>query len=400
MATAEVRNGFNTRAAALLAPVPPPEKTDLALSRPLPSASAISSGQTTNEKQSDSSPPRASPSASATHTKSFSLSSNTNTLASSPSNGAAESKHGRVRTIPPWVQSVQEDDGDLDPTKRLLPPRTPANAQPASHYYMPAPKPNAVAGRRYDHVRESTPVTIRAPISERASRWRQFAKSTAYGWPSLGPVEIVDDEWMRENLRDLEAPWQADASNKDPEKDPGFWLFKPAKRKARFQRAHRTLMRNPVIPLVFRMIVLAFSALALGLSSTIFHKANINGCSRGGSTWLAVIVDVVAIVYICYITYDEYTSKPLGLRSPGAKMRLIFLDLFFIVFDSANLSLAFGALTDEQWACRDGIMVDEGVPYSTCPFNNEICTRQKALTATLLVALVAWLATFAVSTLR
>lgn len=115
---------------------------------------------------------------------------------------------------------------------------------------------------------------------------------------------------------------------------------------------------------------------------------------------MALIVDVVAIVYTFYITYDEYTSKPLGLRSHRAKMRLIFLDLLFIVFDSANLSVAFEALTDEQWACRDGAGPNANLQLGTCPLNPPICNRQKALTATLLIALIAWLLTFAISTLR
>ena len=155
-------------------------------------------------------------------------------------------------------------------------------------------------------------------------------------------------------------------------------------------------MKHPMVPLIVRLTVLAFSALALGLAGSIFHKANGTECSRGSSTYLAIIVDVVAIVYTMYITWDEYTARPLGLRSHSAKMRLIFLDLFFIIFDSANLSLAFNTLTDDRWACRHTPARSVGV----CHVNHEICVRQKALTATLLIVLVAWTATFAISTLR
>lgn len=98
-------------------------------------------------------------------------------------------------------------------------------------------------------------------------------------------------------------------------------------------------MRNPYIPLVVRLTVLVFSAAALGISGRIFHLTNRSNCDAGSSTYMAIIVDVFAIVYLCYITYDEYTAQPLGLRNPKSKMRLIFLDLLFIVFDSANLSI-------------------------------------------------------------
>lgn len=155
-------------------------------------------------------------------------------------------------------------------------------------------------------------------------------------------------------------------------------------------------MKNPFVPLIIRVTVIVFSSLALGLSGSIYVRAgNAENCDKGSSTYMAIIVDVVAIVYSVYIAIDEYTSKPLGLRSHRAKVRLVFLDIFFIVFDSANLSVAFEALTDPVWACRQN-----GDEQGICAFNKALCDRQKALTATLLMALLAWLATFAISMLR
>jgi hypothetical protein len=75
---------------------------------------------------------------------------------------------------------------------------------------------------------------------------------------------------------------------------------------------------------------------------------------------MAIVVDVVAIPYILYITWDEYTGKPLGLRSPKAKIRLVLLDLFFIIFESANLALAFAALTDNNGSCKNLILLFVG----------------------------------------
>jgi hypothetical protein len=240
-------------------------------------------------------------------------------------------------------------------------------------------------------------VTITSPVSEHASKWQQFAKASDYDHikppPSRG--QVMDDEWMKENLPDLETPWEP-IDQQDPEKEEGFWLLSASKRRRRIARAHRLLMNHPMVPLVIRLIVFTFSTLALGLSGSIFNQSRHAGCDNSSSTWLALIIDVIAIVYTIYITYDEYTSKPLGLRSHNAKMRLIFLDLLFIVFDSANLSLAFQALADPRWACRDADVPDA----QFCPFDKAICARQKALTATLLIALVAWLGTFSISTLR
>lgn len=110
---------------------------------------------------------------------------------------------------------------------------------------------------------------------------------------------------------------------------------------------------------------------------------------------MAIIVDAVALVYLVYITFDEYTSKPLGLRSPSAKARLILLDIFFIVFDSANLSLAFESLSTVRGACT---MAE--VNQEVAPKNDAICDRQIALACVLLIALLAWLTTFSISVLR
>lgn len=328
---------------------------------------------------------------------SHSVSSNPHTLASSRSKDTQkpEDKHRVARSLPPWVQSVDDDD-DADASSSLL-PRTPTSVRPASHNYLPTPKSN-VPGRRFDHAREHAPVTPRTPLGEHASKWQQFAKASDHDRdrdrPSSSRGQIVDDDWMKENMPDLEKPWQP-MDHDEKEHLTGFWLFSSAKR-ARF---HKLLMNHPMVPLVVRLVVLAFSVLALALAGSIFHRSDSRSCKNNSSTWMAIVVDVVAIVYTVYITYDEYTSKPLGLRSHYAKMRLVFLDLAFIVFDSANLSLAFQALTDSRWACKDGTGLAEG-GFSSCPYVKSICVRQKALTATLLIALIAWLTTFAISTMR
>lgn len=98
---------------------------------------------------------------------------------------------------------------------------------------------------------------------------------------------------------------------------------------------------------------------------------------------MATIVDGIALFYLIAIIYDEYTGKPIGLRSATAKMRLIFLDLFFIVCDSANLSLALMAVAHfdpKCTKCHHGWL--------------------KGLAGVLLIALLSWILTFAISVLR
>ena len=142
---------------------------------------------------------------------------------------------------------------------------------------------------------------------------------------------------------------------------------------------------HPSVPLIFRMIVLATSTIALGLAASVHHVSDKYKFPQNPSTTMAIVVDIVAMPYILYITWDEYTGKPLGLRSPKTKIRLVLLDVFFIIFESANLSLAFAALTDRNTG--NGL-------------NSHICRRVKALCGILMVALIAWSMTFAVSIFR
>lgn len=148
-----------------------------------------------------------------------------------------------------------------------------------------------------------------------------------------------------------------------------------------------SLLSHPLVPLAFRVTTLITSVIALSLACSIFRLSNKRRISQNSSTVMAIVVDVVAMPYIGYITWDEYTGKPLGLRSPKAKMRLVLLDLFFIIFESANASLAFDALINNPGACGSG-------------GNVGVCGRQGALGGILLVALVAWSLTFTVSIFR
>lgn len=241
-------------------------------------------------------------------------------------------------------------------------------------------------GRLYDHEREWT-LSAKDALPESGSRWRAFASSSAYPITSAEGGEIVSEEWLQQNGPDYSRPWLAGASDGDPEKDPaGLYRFR-TKRRAWYIRAQRTVLRNPIVPMVIRMNVWFFSAVALALACSIHHitdksreEKSQKTINATPSTNMAIVVDAVALVYLLYITYDEYSGKPLGLRPARAKMRLIFLDLFFIVFDSANLSLAFEAI---EGSCQP-----------------QICDQQRALASVLLIALIAWLLTFSISVMR
>lgn len=153
------------------------------------------------------------------------------------------------------------------------------------------------------------------------------------------------------------------------------------------------LLNNPTVPLTFRALIWVLSLLALALASSVFQLSNQYGFAQKPSTIMAIVVDVIALIYLIYITYDEYSGKPLGLRSPKAKMRLsmsiwsrarsikeltlcwiVMLDLLFIIFDSANLSLAFDTLYDVRWSCISADATELGNMTNVCnsPYKHRI----------------------------
>lgn len=297
--------------------------------------------------------------------------------------------------ITAWVYALDEDDEDLFATRSLTEPTLPSETHAAHHNTTPGFFGHSYPprGRLHDHEREWTPPLPRETVQETGSRWRKFAHSSLY--PRLSADlegEVVTQEWLVENGPDYSQPWLAGADNGDPEKGNASIFRWRLKRRAWYEKLARTTLRSPLVPLVIRMVVFGFSMIALALACSIYTLANrdsdpISGSSTDRdynstpSTLMAIAVDAVAMVYLLGVTYDEYSGKPLGLRPPSAKMRLIFLDLFFIVFDSANLSLAFEALGGN----------------SNC---GVVCNQQRALASVLLIALLAWLMTFSISVMR
>ncbi|OQE40844.1 hypothetical protein PENCOP_c005G01480 [Penicillium coprophilum] len=300
----------------------------------------------------------------------------------------AHSQHSALRSLPAWIRSVDEpeDDGDeATATDRLLPSQ-PNGAFVAQHNHSPyassKTNPNHTNGLFEDE----------SPFVNRESRWMTFSRTIQYPRETGREQQHVTPEWLNENHGDYLRPWRGKHLEGD---SPEYPLHSGGRREIWFKRLKNTLLRSPMVPMILRMTVWSFSLSALALGGSIQHLADEGHRSQGPSALMAIIVDAVALVYLLYITFDEYTSKPLGLRSASAKARLLLLDIFFIVFDSANLSLAFFSLTEVTGACTEA-----EVNQRINPQNNHICVRQKALASVLLVALLAWLMTFSISVLR
>lgn len=286
---------------------------------------------------------------------------------------------------------MSEDDGDLELRARAPIP-APLNSLPATKG-----RQRAEPGRKWDHLRVAEPYILRRPFSEDAAMLREYIRGIPKSDPCNLPSVRVTNEWLEQNGPDYSQPWLAGSGNQNAENDAAR-LFKHRNfKKTWWQRMQRIILRNAIIPLLIRAIVLGFSAAAMVIGICLWVRiskstpsdsplkvASSDSSSKvTSSIMMATIVDGIALFYLIAIIYDEYNGKPIGLRSATAKMRLIFLDLFFIVCDSANLSLALMAVAHLDPGCRD-------------------CHNRwlKGLAGVLLIALLSWILTFAISVLR
>lgn len=236
----------------------------------------------------------------------------------------------------------------------------------------------AERGRRWDHLRSAEPVIVpRYSRATPSSPWHGFLQSSRYGHIPGEESEIVDPEVLdklQPNFNNaVDTPRVTDASRS-----------RSARTTMLYKRVWQVVLRHPLVPLAFRLIVLLTSIIALALSGRIFliESGERSQSSETTQSIVAIVVDTVAIPYIGYMTWDEYTGKPLGLRPATQKISLVLMDLFFIIFKSASTTLAFEALVFHN--------------------SKDLRVRQysQALAAFQTVSLISWSMTFTVNVFR
>lgn len=172
----------------------------------------------------------------------------------------------------------------------------------------------------------------------------------------------------------------------------------------------KILFQNRYVPLFCRMFIVVLCVIALSLAARIYSNSNISyygsdtsssstykkyALGQQPSTIMAIVVNSIAVLFEVFVAVDEFKGEPLGLRDPLGKLRLILLDLLFIIFSSANLAIAFGSMFDDDWVCLGG------APSTTSsPKINYICRKQRTLSSFLFLILCTWVVTFTISIVR
>ncbi|KAI0396296.1 hypothetical protein F5Y17DRAFT_420333 [Xylariaceae sp. FL0594] len=249
-------------------------------------------------------------------------------------------------------------------------------------------------GRRWDHLRTSEPVIMglgyRPPHEDPYDRWRDFIHSSSYGRDPNDRCEIVGQDMLSQLMPGLDQPVRTPLYPLDP---------KPSKSRkpAWFMRLGNFVLRHPIAPLVFRLIVLITTISALALTTVIYRRENdpkaAGARPETSQAIVAIAIDSVAIPYILYMVWDEYTGKPLGLRAPAQKISLTLLDLVFIVLKSASTALAFEALV---YHSGDGQAQDPADRAQEL----QSLDLARGLAALTLVGLIAWILNFTISIFR
>ncbi|KAI0022538.1 hypothetical protein F4780DRAFT_180376 [Xylariomycetidae sp. FL0641] len=249
-------------------------------------------------------------------------------------------------------------------------------------------------GRRWDHLRTAEPVIMglgyRAPDEDPYARWRDFIHSSSYGRNPDEHYEVVPSPDFDQIMPGLDKPVRTPLHPLDPK-------TKQSRKKTLLMRFWNFVLRHPIAPLIFRLIVLITTLAALVVACNIFQREHDPDIFKNGpetsQSIVAIVIDAVAVPYILYMVWDEYTGKPLGLRAPTQKVSLTLLDLVFICLKSASTALAFEALV---YHSGDG---SSRVPKYE---QQERVSRHLAegLAALMLVGLCAWVLNFTISVFR
>ncbi|KAK8090926.1 hypothetical protein PG994_000431 [Apiospora phragmitis] len=260
-----------------------------------------------------------------------------------------------VRSVPPWVDTRGPPPGVRVPSPIRPPPRRntegptrPGQVRRVSRdgyeqwvdpedlrkFKRPvfmrkrADRP----GRKWDHLRSSEPFIMgsgyRPPNVDPYEKWRDFIGSTRrYNGCADRPAHLITQDQLEAQYPGLNNP----LITKMPP---------PAsqRRKTLAFRLKRMILLSPLLPPIVRLIALSMSLGSLGLATELLRRDEL--LPLRSQAVASIVIDSLAIPYILYMMYDEFTGLPLGLRSAVEKASLTLIDVLFIILKAVSTALA------------------------------------------------------------
>jgi hypothetical protein len=117
------------------------------------------------------------------------------------------------------------------------------------------------------------------------------------------------------------------------------------------------LLHNPFVPLLFRLLNIAFTTATMAVAICLHNVLNRESAadSVGSSPLVAIIYAPPTLMHVGFQIYLEYFGKPIGLWSVKSKLYYTLVDLIFICMWSSELSLTFDNYLTSSLVCDAAI---------------------------------------------
>ncbi|KAF5355936.1 hypothetical protein D9756_003865 [Leucocoprinus leucothites] len=112
---------------------------------------------------------------------------------------------------------------------------------------------------------------------------------------------------------------------------------------SRRKKIRRFILINPYVPILFRVINIAFTTAALGIAIQIrrVEMASHAMGAVGSSPTVVIIFAPLTLLHVMAAIYLEYSGRPVGLWQTSGKLAHTLSEVLFICAWSAALSLSF-----------------------------------------------------------
>lgn len=171
------------------------------------------------------------------------------------------------------------------------------------------------------------------------------------------------------------------------------------------------LIHNPFVPLLFRVINIAFTSATLAVAIELLLVLRNQGASDavGSSPLVAIIFAPLSLAHVVFQIWLEYFGRPIGLWTVQSKLSYTVLELVFICLWSAELSLTFDNYFTSTLVCfpHNSPFIGPRTPPAdrTSPLNDPsrkpyLCRLQGSLIGLVFVSLLAYIIVLTVSLFR
>ncbi|UZJ50972.1 hypothetical protein CBS101457_000292 [Exobasidium rhododendri] len=169
------------------------------------------------------------------------------------------------------------------------------------------------------------------------------------------------------------------------------------------------LLYNPFVPLLFRIVNIAFATATLAIAIRLHLLLKREGAevAVGSSPIVAIIFSPFTLIHVAYQIWLEYFGRPIGLWQVGSKLFYTLIEVVFICLWSAELALSFDNYFTSTLVCTPtnspyANETNGSIPGGEQSLNDpsakgEICNLQSALIGLVFVSLLAYVIVLFVS---